>query len=89
MMDNQDLTHELLTEIKRDIKIVSETLEKHMTDPNLRAAYEYTSLCMAREARKERLYQAIVEKSLAGLVYATIIGIGAAIVAYVKAHWVP
>lgn len=88
-MENQDLTHELLMEIKTDIKAVSEKLEQHITDPKLKAAYEYTSLCMVREGRREKLYQAVVEKSLAGLVYSAIAALFVAVAAYIKAHWVP
>lgn len=87
-MENQNLTHALLMEIKTDIKAVSEKLEHHISDPKLKEAHEYTSLCMVREGRREKLYQAITEKSLAGLVYAMVVSVFIAIGAYVKAHWV-
>lgn len=51
---------------------------------------EWITLAMRREARREKLHAAIIEKSLAGLVWAGIVGIGAMAYEYLKAHgWKP
>ena len=47
-------------------------------------------LAMQREARRETRHQALVEKSLAGLLWAAIAGLGIVVFDYLKSHgWKP
>lgn len=47
---------------------------------------KWVQLAMKREARREALHNAIIEKSLTGLVWAAIVGFGYILLEYLK-HW--
>lgn len=47
---------------------------------------EWHALVMKREARKEQLYNAIIEKTFTGLVWAAIVFIGKAVWDYLHMH---
>lgn len=50
----------------------------------------WVELAIQREAQSIRLRQAIIEKSLAGLVWAAIVGLGAIVYEWLQAHgWRP
>lgn len=76
-MDKQELT-ELLK------KIVSEAVESHpLSDEEV----QWVRMAIKAEADRAALRKAIIEKSLAGLVWICIVGIGGMIADYVVAHW--
>ncbi|MES2346598.1 MAG: hypothetical protein V4641_03415 [Pseudomonadota bacterium] len=49
--------------------------------------HQYLDAILAREATRAKRWEAVIEKSLAGLVWAAIAWIGAMAVAYFKDHW--
>ena len=49
--------------------------------------HEYIKKAMEREARRERLHQAIIEKTLAALVWSVIVGAGALAWQTIVSHW--
>lgn len=66
---------------------ITEAIKAHALTAEER---EWLSLAMRREARREKVHQAIVEKSLAGLVWAGVVGLGVVFYEYIKAHgWKP
>lgn len=73
-MDDKHL--ELLTEIKKG-------LESHLSSPG----HLYLEALMTREAKKAKLWDAIIEHSLASLVYSMLIAIVVSMGAYMKEHW--
>ena len=46
----------------------------------------WVRLALAREARREQLQRAIIEKSLTGLVWAAVVGLGYLILDFAKNH---
>lgn len=46
----------------------------------------WVRLAIAREARREKLQQAIIEKSLTGLVWAAVVGLGYLFLDFLKNH---
>ena len=76
-MDKQELT-ELLREI------VSQAVESHpLTDEEV----QWVRMAIKAEADRAALRKAIIEKSLAGLVWIAIVAAGGWIADYVVAHW--
>lgn len=49
--------------------------------------HEYIKKAMEREARRERLHQAIIEKTLTALVWSFIVGAGALFWQTIVDHW--
>jgi len=47
---------------------------------------EWVRAAIKREAKKDKLYDAVIEKSLGGLVWAFLVALGSAILMYVKDH---
>lgn len=98
-MANEELITELLREIREDvqgarqeIQEVRQELRDHVADemaPHHQASHAYVDSLIAREEKKSRLYDAIIEKSLAALVYGAIVAFGTAVYTYVSSHWMP
>jgi len=61
--------------------VVAETVKDHSLSPDER---EWVRLAIKREARIERFRTAVIEKTLAGLVWAALVGIGLAVWEFVK-----
>lgn len=71
-----DVHLEVLMEIK-------EGLSNHLSSPG----HQYLQILMAREAKRQKLWDAIIEKTLAGLVYSMLVTVLGAMWFYVKDHW--
>lgn len=71
-----DVHLELLTEIKQG-------LDSHLTSPG----HQYLDVLMAREAKRAKLWDAIIEKTLSGLVYSMVVACFVGLVAWVKEHF--
>lgn len=85
-LDNEDLR---LTVLVRSVvaDTVKEALSEKLPTEEER---QWIRLAMQREARRERVHQAVVEKSLAGLLWAAIVGVGLLVADYAKNHgWKP
>ena len=66
-------------------ELVSRTL-KPLSDDEA----EWVRLAIKREAQSIKLRQAVIEKTLAGLVWAAVVGLGYVALDYLKAHgWKP
>lgn len=66
---------------------VTEAINAHMPTPEER---EFLQLAVRRAARREKLQQAIIEKSLTGLVWAGIAFLGVVFFEYIVSHgWRP
>ncbi len=66
---------------------VTKAIEEYMPKPEER---EFLALAVRRAARREQLQQAIIEKSLAGLVWAAILFLGVVFFEYISDHgWKP
>jgi hypothetical protein len=66
---------------------VSKAISDHLPSAEER---EYLRLAVRRAARREKLQQAIIEKSLAGLIWAAVIFIGIVFYEYLQNHgWKP
>lgn len=66
---------------------VAEAVRLHMPTSEERA---YLGLAVRRAARRERLQQAIIEKSLTGLVWAAVLFVGVVFYEYIQSHgWKP
>jgi len=48
--------------------------------------HDYIDVVMAREAERTAVRRAVIEKSLAGLVWSGVVALGAAVWAYMKDH---
>lgn len=48
--------------------------------------HDYIDVVMAREAERTAVRRAVIEKSLAGLVWSGMVALGAAVWAYIKDH---
>jgi len=72
-------THQLIKETVR------EAIEQYRAYPPEHE--QWVTLAMKREARRETLYRAVTEKSLAGLVWSAMAGIGTAAYYYFRDHW--
>jgi len=62
---------------------VTEAVEKYMP---AEAERKWVQLAMKREARREQLHNAIIEKSLTALVWAGIAGLGIILLEWLKLH---
>ncbi len=66
---------------------VTEAMNNHMPTAEER---EFLQLAVRRAARRERLQQAIIEKSLAGLVWGLVLFLGVVFYEYLVGHgWKP
>jgi hypothetical protein len=66
---------------------VAEAVRLHMPTSEERA---YLGLAVRRAARREKLQQAIIEKSLTGLVWAAVLFVGVVFYEYIQSHgWKP
>ena len=66
---------------------VAQAVKLHMPTAEERA---YLGLAVRRAARRERLQQAIIEKSLTGLVWAAVLFVGVVFYEYIQSHgWKP
>lgn len=79
-MDNQEKLDELVR--KMDGLLVKLDAEKANHD----IEHHWVRLAIKREAQSIALRQAIIEKSLAGLVWSAIVGFGVILFEYLKAH---
>lgn len=68
--------------IQDEVKDLAKTLT---TDHNLH--HEYLRKVLEREARKEALHRAIIEKTLVALVWSAIVGLGALLWSTLVTHW--
>jgi hypothetical protein len=57
-----------------------------MESPQHEEEHQYIRLAMAREAKREKLYDAIIEKSIAGLAWAFLVAVGSSVWMYIKDH---
>lgn len=62
---------------------MAEAVAKHMPTEEER---QWVQLAMKREARREKLHTAIIEKSLTALVWAGIAGLGVVFLEWLKLH---
>ena len=77
-----DMNKDELTELLR--QVVSEVVESHpLSDEEV----QWVRMAIKAEADRAALRKAIIEKSLAGLVWICIVGIGGLFADYVTAHW--
>lgn len=74
---------EILQTIKVDMDLVKEGLHAHLNSP----AHQYIDALMAREAKRQKLWDAIIEKTLAGLVYSMLIVVLSNMWIYIRDHW--
>lgn len=66
---------------------VTQAVKEHMPTAEER---EFLSLAVRRAARREALQQAIIEKSLTGLVWAAVLFVGVVFFEYIQSHgWKP
>ena len=63
-----------------------EKLVERTDSPQHDEEHQYIRLAMAREAKREKLYDAIIEKSIAGLAWAFLVAVGSSIWMYIKDH---
>ena len=68
------------------IIVLLEKLVEKMDSPQHEDEHQYIRLAMAREEKRSKLYDAIIEKSLASLVWSCLVGLGFAIWTYLKDH---
>lgn len=85
-LDNEDLRLSVLVR-----SVVAETVKDALAEKlPTEEERQWIRLAMQREARRERVHQAVIEKSLAGLLWAAIVGLGLLIAEYFKNHgWKP
>ena len=77
-----DMNKDELTELLR--KVVAEAVESHpLSDEEV----QWVRMAIKAEADRAALRKAIIEKSLAGLVWICIVGAGGWLADYVVAHW--
>ena len=77
-----DMNKEELVALLREV--VAEAVESHpLSDDEV----QWVRMAIKAEADRAALRKAIIEKSLAGLVWICIVGIGGMIADYVVAHW--
>lgn len=66
---------------------ISGVMTEHLGDVDKhRRQHEFLDALMEREARRAAVQQAIIEKSLAGLVWSAMVGIGLAVWQYLRDH---
>lgn len=69
-----------------EIVALLERLVEKMESPQHEEEHQYIRLAMAREAKREKLYDAIIEKSIAGLAWALLVAVGSSVWMYIKDH---
>jgi hypothetical protein len=69
-----------------EIVALLERLVEKMESPQHEEEHQYIRLAMAREAKREKLYDAIIEKSIAGLAWAFLVAVGSSVWMYIKDH---
>lgn len=78
------LTRDDLKELLREV--VTEAVETHpLSDEEI----TWVRMAIKAEADRAQLRKAIIEKSLAGLVWISIVALGGWIADYIVAHWKP
>ena len=85
-----DVHLELLRSIKDEIMSVKQDLLTHVhteTAENHREGHEYLDMLMIREAKRSKLWDAIIEKTISSLLYSALVGIVIAIGSYFKDHY--
>ena len=68
--------------IQDEVKDLARTLT---TDHNLH--HEYLRKVLEREARKEALHRAIIEKTLVALIWSALVGFGSLLYTTLASHW--
>lgn len=92
LWDRQDSNERRIDELRADLpsqirEALDSCLAAHMLSEDER---QWVRLAIKRQAQSINLRQAIVEKSLTGLVWAGIVGLGTVIYEYLKGHgWKP
>lgn len=71
---------------QEEILSALQTLISKFDSPQHEEEHQYIRLAMTREAKKSKLYDAIIEKSLASLAWSVLVGIGTAVFMYIKDH---
>lgn len=69
-----------------EIVALLERFVEKMESPQHEEEHQYIRLAMAREAKREKLYDAIIEKSIAGLAWAFLVAVGSSVWMYIKDH---
>ena len=69
-----------------EIVALLERVVEKMESPQHEEEHQYIRLAMAREAKREKLYDAIIEKSIAGLAWAFLVAVGSSVWMYIKDH---
>lgn len=76
-----DLLHERYAATPHECPLRSdEARERHERH------HDYVEIVLQREAERSALRRAVIEKSLGGLVWSAILGLGAAVWSYLKEH---
>lgn len=77
-----------MTEDQRNeiIEAVKAGLQAHPLSPD---EVMWVRLAIQASVERAELRKAVIEKTLAGLVWAALCGLGLFLVGYVSAHWIP
>lgn len=86
---DQCVTELDLYHIRDDIRSVREDMKSYLIMSNTltegnNKRNEFVDLLIAREVKRDKFKDAIIEKTIAGLIWAFLVFVGVAIVAYVK-----
>lgn len=85
-MDNRrqsDAYLELLQSIKEDLHSVKEELASHLSSPG----HQYLDILMVKEAKRAALWDAIIEKTISGLIYSMLAACAVGLWAWLKEHF--
>ena len=75
-----------MEELIHKVSKIEAVLESNLNDTHV-IDHTYLRTVMEREARKEALHRAIIEKTLVALVWSGITGLSYAVITVLKDHW--
>jgi hypothetical protein len=90
--DIRELSTKLTTHIEDEEDALKELTDKVTAvelSPHHIASHTFVDTLMLREEKKMKLWDAIIEKSIASLVYGGMVALLVAVGTYIKAHWNP
>lgn len=80
--DMHEAIRDLSTQVANLRQEISETVPGTLTEEE----HQWVRLAIQREGQSIKLRQAIIEKTLTGLIWAAIVGLGVILLDYLKAH---
>lgn len=85
-MSQPDDMHEAIRDLSTQVANLRQEISEMVPGTLTEEEHQWVRLAIQREGQSIKLRQAIIEKTLTGLIWAAIVGLGVILLDYLKAH---